>query len=121
MEWKTITKKSKPPSSTISTPPVSLLTPPKSTFILEPKPEIIKVREISLEFKNSLQLARTKKGYTRKQLAQLINEKLSVIEDLENGKTYPTSMLISKLNRVLDIKLPKLYKKTIIDERDELS
>lgn len=46
--------------------------------------------------------ARTKKGWTQKELAVKMNEKVSVIQNYESGKAIPSQKLLSKFKRVLD-------------------
>jgi len=66
---------------------------------------------ITLDFKLALQKARTEKKWSQKDLAQKVNVKQSVINDYESGKAIPDPALISKLNRVLGVSLPKIPKK----------
>jgi ribosome-binding protein aMBF1 (putative translation factor) len=81
-------------------------TPPSFTYV----PEKITIYEISQEFKKELQKARTEKNLSRKKLAQMINEKESVISMYENGTGTINHNIIRKLNNVLGVNLPKLRK-----------
>ena len=65
---------------------------------------------ISKEFSIMLQRARTEKKMTRPKLSQLINEKEAVLADYENGIGMVDLSIIRKLNRLLEIQLPKLKK-----------
>ncbi|KAG1346732.1 putative Multiprotein-bridging factor 1a [Cocos nucifera] len=49
--------------------------------------------------------ARVDKKLTQAQLAQLINEKPQVIQEYESGKAIPNQQVITKLERVLGVKL----------------
>lgn len=69
------------------------------------------VDRVDLNFSNSLRRARTDKKMTQAQLAQAINEKVSVVNDYENGKAVPNGQIIQKLNRVLGVALPRVTKK----------
>ena len=51
--------------------------------------------------------ARNAKGITQEKLANLINEKKSVIADYESGKAVPNNSVIFKLERALQVQLPK--------------
>ena len=54
-----------------------------------------------------IQTARTAKGLSRKQLAQKINEKETVLADYENGKAIPNAALLNKIERVLGVSVRK--------------
>lgn len=63
------------------------------------------IKRISKSISQNIQTARTAGGMTRKQLAQKLNQPVSVIADYENGKAIPDFRLINKLERVLNCKL----------------
>ena len=44
-------------------------------------------------------------GLSQKDCAQKINEKPSVLQDYESGKAIPNPQILSKLERVLGVKL----------------
>jgi len=52
-----------------------------------------------------MQQARMEKGLSQKDCAQKINEKPSVLQDYESGKAIPNTQILSKLERVLGVKL----------------
>lgn len=64
-------------------------------------------KRVSNDLKRALQHARQAKKLTQKQLAGLVNEKVSVINSYENGSAIPNQQVKSKLQRVLGTKLPK--------------
>ena len=64
-------------------------------------------KKIGQDFKNALQKARSDKKMTQKQLAQKLNVTQAVIAGYENGKEIPNGQLISRMNLILGIKLPK--------------
>jgi ribosome-binding protein aMBF1 (putative translation factor) len=72
--------------------------------------DTVKVKVISLEFRQALTNARVNKNLTRQQLAEQINEQESVIKNYENGTTIANNNIIQKINKVLGITLPKLKK-----------
>jgi len=66
---------------------------------------------VSHELKMAIQKARTAKSWNRKQLAQAIGVKETVIADYENGKAIPQNDMIQKMSRALGTKLPSAPKK----------
>jgi len=64
------------------------------------------VDRVGFSFQKALQKARNDKKMTQAQLAQLVNEKPSVINDYESGKAIPDGQVIQKLNRALGVSLP---------------
>eukprot|EP01098_Paradermamoeba_levis_P004783 TRINITY_DN2044_c0_g1_i1.p1 TRINITY_DN2044_c0_g1~~TRINITY_DN2044_c0_g1_i1.p1 ORF type:complete len:135 (+),score=52.06 TRINITY_DN2044_c0_g1_i1:118-522(+) len=64
-----------------------------------------KVTTVSLSMSQKIQQARNNKGWNRKQLAQEINEQVSVVESYENGKAIPNNQILSKMERALGAKL----------------
>lgn len=55
--------------------------------------------------RNLLINARTSKNYTRIQLAKMINEHVSIIENLETGKVVNNINVLQKINRILGVNL----------------
>ncbi|KZT74215.1 MBF1-domain-containing protein [Daedalea quercina L-15889] len=53
----------------------------------------------------AIQTARMEKQFSQKDLAQKVNEKPSVIQDYESSKAIPNPQILSKLERVLGVKL----------------
>lgn len=49
------------------------------------------------------------KQFTQKDLAQKVNEKPSVIQDYESGKAIPNAQILSKMERILGVKLRGVY------------
>ena len=52
-----------------------------------------------------MQTARMELELSQKEVAQKINEKPSVLQDYESGKAIPNAQILSKLERVLGVKL----------------
>jgi len=52
-----------------------------------------------------MQTARMELKLSQKDVAQKINEKPSVLQDYEAGKAIPNPQILSKLERVLGVKL----------------
>lgn len=48
---------------------------------------------------------RQAKGLTQKALATAANEKPQVVQEYENGKAIPSQAVLSKLERILQVKL----------------
>lgn len=53
----------------------------------------------------AISTARADLKLTQKDLAQKINEKPSVLQDYEAGRAIPNPQILSKLERVLGVKL----------------
>lgn len=53
----------------------------------------------------AIQQARMDKGLSQKDCSQKINEKPSVLQDYESGRAIPNTQILSKLERVLGVKL----------------
>jgi ribosome-binding protein aMBF1 (putative translation factor) len=85
--------------------------PPPNARKLDEETTDFKHQRVTQEFKVALQQARTGKKLTQAELAQRINVKASVINDYESGRAIPDPSVISKLNRVLGVVLPKIPKK----------
>jgi putative transcription factor len=60
---------------------------------------------LSDQLTQAIQQARMDKGLSQKDCAQKINEKPSVLQDYESGKAIPNTQILSKLERVLGVKL----------------
>lgn len=65
----------------------------------EPQEELIE------NYNDVVRKKRESKNWTREQLGQKINEKVSVINRIESGKMVPDTKLIQKLEKTLDIEL----------------
>lgn len=67
--------------------------------------EILKPENISIEIGKLIAKERNLKKMTQKELAKKINENFHVINDYENGKAILNKNILSKMEKVLDIKL----------------
>ena len=74
---------------------------------IEGESEVFITNREGSEFKSALQKARQAKSLTQAELAKLINEKSTVINEYESGKAIPNGQVIQKLNRALNCTLPK--------------
>jgi putative transcription factor len=77
----------------------------------EKENEIQKPLKVNYEFKKALMQARLSKKISQKDLANKLNVPLNTISDYENGKIVPNNAFISKMEKVLNVKLPRIYKK----------
>lgn len=66
---------------------------------------------VGLDLARAIQQARMAKGLNQTQLAALIAEKATVINQYEAGKAIPNGALIAKIERALGAKLPRPPKK----------
>ncbi|MDO5848371.1 MAG: multiprotein bridging factor aMBF1 [Methanobrevibacter sp.] len=69
----------------------------------EPQEELIE------NYNDIVRRKREAKNWTREQLGQKLNEKVSVINRIESGKMVPDTKLIKKLEKTLDIELLETY------------
>jgi putative transcription factor len=74
---------------------------------IEAESEVFKTKRVGQSFKTELMKARQAKNMTQADLAKLINEKSTVINEYESGKAIPNGQVIQKLNRALGCTLPK--------------
>jgi putative transcription factor len=76
--------------------------------MLQKKPIVAKVeitKELTEDYANKIRAAREKLVLTHEELGKRINEKASVLRNLEAGKMAPNNQLASKLEHMLKIKL----------------
>ena len=68
-------------------------------------------RKIPMTFRKALMKARMEKKMTQKDLAKKLQVQASIVQKYEAGKTIPNGQIISKMNRILGTRLPKIPKK----------
>ena len=76
--------------------------------VVQKKATVVKVeitQEIAVDYANKIKVAREKLMLTHEELGKRINEKASVLRNLEVGKMAPNNQLASKLEHMLKIKL----------------
>ncbi|KAG0593257.1 hypothetical protein M758_1G309200 [Ceratodon purpureus] len=76
-----------------------------NTKRLDDETDVLAHEKVSGELKKNLMQARLDKKYTQAQLAQLINEKPQIVQEYESGKAIPNQQIITKLERILGVKL----------------
>jgi putative transcription factor len=81
--------------------------PTKNLAKLENETEVFAHETVSSELKKQIQSARLAKKMTQAQLAQAINEKPQIINEYESGKAIPNPQILSKMSRILGVKLKK--------------
>tara|TARA_B100000768_G_C11229465_1_gene354388 strand:- start:512 stop:877 length:366 start_codon:yes stop_codon:yes gene_type:complete len=72
---------------------------------LDESTEANKIKKVNSKISQAIIKERSNKKWNRKQLAQQINEKESVIEEFETGKAKYNIKIIQKFERKLGIKL----------------
>lgn len=72
--------------------------------------------KISTELKTAIQQARLAKKMSQKDLAQKLNLPISIIIDYEKGTAIPNNSFISKLEKTLNVKLPRIKKIKPVEE-----
>jgi len=71
----------------------------------------LKISKVDKNLSKAIQQARMAKKMTQKDLATKINEKPQVVGEYENGKAVPNGQIISRMERILGVKLPRPGKK----------
>ena len=73
-------------------------------------------RVMTINIQNAIRQARTNVKMSQKDLAQKLNVNISVIIDYENGKAIPNNGFITKIEKVLNTKIPRAPKKILDDD-----
>jgi ribosome-binding protein aMBF1 (putative translation factor) len=73
----------------------------------------VTLKEPSLDFQKALQQARMSNKMSQKDLALKLGMNLNTMVNYEKGKEIPTNLIISKLEKILNTKLPRIQKKVI--------
>ena len=73
----------------------------------------VTLKEPSLDFQKALQNARLVNKMSQKDLALKLGMNLNTMVNYEKGKEVPTNLIISKLEKILNTKLPRIQKKII--------
>jgi len=92
----------------VALPKSSLKKPQAPITAVQKKPVVADVQitqELSQDYANKIRAAREKLALTHEELGKKINEKASVLRNLEAGKMEPNNQLASKLEHMLKIKL----------------
>ncbi|MCW4004459.1 MAG: multiprotein bridging factor aMBF1 [Candidatus Bathyarchaeota archaeon] len=89
--------------------PKKVTAKPQAPISVVPKrPIVAKVeitQEVTEDYANKIKAAREKLALSHEELGKKINEKASVLRNLEAGKMAPNNQLASKLEHMLKIKL----------------
>lgn len=72
----------------------------------------IEFKYVPKETANAIQAGRNERKMTQTKLAQLVNEKESVIRDIEKGEAVLDHGIIDKIEKALEITLPRPWKKS---------
>ena len=92
----------------IALPKPDLKKPQTPVMVVQKKPVVANVQitqELAQDYANKIRAAREKLALTHEELGKKINEKASVLRNLEAGKMEPNNQLASKLEHMLKIKL----------------
>ena len=71
------------------------------------------LKEPSLDFQKALQQSRMVNKLSQKELALKLGMNVNTMINYEKGKEIPTNLIISKLEKLLNTKLPRIQKKVI--------
>lgn len=63
------------------------------------------LQKLNLSMRKAMIEARTQKGYTQIQLANMLNMRVQIIQDLETGKVVNEKGILQKLRNVLGVSL----------------
>ena len=91
-----------------ATPKQTVKKPQAPISMVQKRPMVANVQitqEVTEDYANTIRAAREKLGLTHEELGKRINEKASVLRNLEAGKMAPNNQLASKLEHMLKIKL----------------
>jgi ribosome-binding protein aMBF1 (putative translation factor) len=72
----------------------------------------VTLKEPSLDFQKALQQARMVNKMSQKDLALKLGMNLNTMVNYEKGKEVPTNLIISKLEKILNTKLPRIQIRT---------
>jgi putative transcription factor len=92
----------------VALPKPGVKKPQAPVTVVQKKPVVANVQitqELSQDYANKIRAAREKLALTHEELGKKINEKASVLRNLEAGKMEPNNQLASKLEHMLRIKL----------------
>ena len=92
----------------VALPQKNLKKPQAPVTMVQRKPIVAKVeitQEPAEDYSNKIRAAREKLALTHEELGKKINEKASVLRNLEAGKMTPNNQLAAKLEHMLKIKL----------------
>lgn len=67
--------------------------------------ETTKVKTVAHNVSINIQRARQAKGMNQKELAQVLNEKQSVVTDYESGKAVPNEQVLQRMEKALGVYL----------------
>jgi ribosome-binding protein aMBF1 (putative translation factor) len=85
----------------------------KKEIVVTPKVDKVTIKEPSLDFQKALQQARMTNKMSQKDLALKLGMNLNTMVNYEKGKEVPTNLIISKLEKILNTKLPRIQKKVV--------
>ena len=73
--------------------------------------EDIDIKEVSKEIVKQIQQARNEHKLTQDQLAKKIQENVNVLKDLENGVGVYNPKIVEKIEKTLNVKFERSWKK----------
>ena len=73
--------------------------------------EDIEIKEVPREIATQVQKARNEHKLTQEQLAKKVQENLSIIQDLENATGQYNPKVVEKIERALNVKFDRSWKK----------
>ncbi|MGB1472047.1 MAG: helix-turn-helix domain-containing protein [Candidatus Thalassarchaeaceae archaeon] len=93
-----LTKPSSPINQGLSNPKPTKVRVTGSNIMHKPE------QELAPDFHKRIKIAREEKGWDQREFARRMNERLNIVQRIENGNR-PTDALIKKIEKVLDVEL----------------
>ena len=90
----------------------------KKIVTISPKKELEDETVLIDNYGKIIVEARKKMNLTREEFSKKIKEKESVIRRVETEEMMPDDALVEKIERFLEIKLKKVYEKTLIGKKE---
>lgn len=107
-DWKTVILK-KPPNQNEKSKKVSNFGPKPIIGYNYDEDGVAPVK-ITCNLKKAIQQGRLSKKISQKDLAQKLNVNVNDIINYENGKAIPNNQFIARIEKVLNLKLPRVNK-----------
>tara|TARA_Y100000389_G_C17467726_1_gene527213 strand:- start:733 stop:1086 length:354 start_codon:yes stop_codon:yes gene_type:complete len=106
-DWDTVILKKHNPNPQNNTKIMTM----DQVLLKKEKDEEKKIPKITTTLKLSIQQARLNKKLSQKQLANLLGCPQNIITKYENGTAIPDNAFIHKIEKALNVKLPRIKKK----------
>ncbi|NIM46078.1 MAG: TIGR00270 family protein [Nitrososphaeria archaeon] len=96
------------------------LRPPTQRSRIKPRAAVLEDYILVEGYGKLIRSARETRSLTQKDLAKLLNERVSIVKKVESEKISPSSPLIRKLEHVLRVQLQEKAEREVIDKDEDL-